>query len=98
MAKRSKNTVRQRPLTYERVVLADVRKRRRGKHHELLHGIFDDLLTLPAGSALKIPLAAVNGISLANLRSAVHREAMSREVEIETLSDADHFYLWKPAK
>jgi hypothetical protein len=82
-------------LNYDRVVLANLRRRRRGKHHDLLQGVFDDLQTLPSGSAIKIPLAELDGITLANLRSAVHRASASRGLGIETLSDEDNFYIWK---
>jgi hypothetical protein len=85
-------------LIYDRVVLGNVRRNRRGKHHDLIEGIFQDLETLPEGSAIKIPLSQVNGITLANLRSAVHRASTSRTLEIETLSDKDNFYIWKNAK
>src|SRR5579864_3716693 len=93
------NIKNQRPaLNYDRVVLANVRRNRRGKHHDLIQGIFQDLETLPAGSAIRIPLSQVDGITLANLRSAVHRASTSRSLEIETLSDEDNFYIWKDAK
>ena len=82
-------------LNYDRVNLANVRRNRRGKHHDLIQGVFQDLETLPNGSAIKIPLASVDGITLANLRSAVHRASTSRGLEIETLSDEDNFYIWK---
>src|SRR5271170_1311662 len=82
-------------LNYERVILASLRRNRRGKHHDLIQGVFQDLESLPTGSAIKIPLAEVDGITLANLRSAVHRASTSRGLEIETLSDDDNFYIWK---
>ena len=82
-------------LHYERVVLANLKRNRRGKHHDLIQGIFQDLETLPVGSAIKIPLAEADGITLANLRSAVHRASTSRDLAIETLSDDDNFYIWK---
>jgi hypothetical protein len=85
-------------LNYDRVVLASLRRNRRGKHHDLIEGVFQDLETLPSGSAIKIPLTKVDGITLANLRSAVHRASASRGLEIETLSDDDNFYIWKAAK
>src|SRR5580704_11757421 len=85
-------------LNYDRVVLANLRRNRRGKHHDLIQGIFQDLETLPAGSAIKIPLAKVDGITLANLRSAVHRASASRCLGVETLSDEDNFYIWKGEK
>jgi hypothetical protein len=82
-------------LNYDRVVLANLRRSRRGKHHDLLQGVFEDLQTLPSGSAIKIPLAELDGITLANLRSAVHRASTSRGLGIETLSDESNFYIWK---
>jgi len=82
-------------LNYDRVVLANLRRSRRGKHHDLLRGVFEDLQTLPSGSAIKIPLAELDGITLANLRSAVHRASTARGLGIETLSDEDNFYIWK---
>jgi hypothetical protein len=85
-------------LNYDRVVLANIRRNRRGKHHDLIEGIFQDLETLPVGSAIKIPLSEMDGITLANLRSAVHRASTSRSLEIETLSDENNFYIWKGAK
>ena len=45
-------------LNYDRVVLANLRRSRRGKHHDLLQGVFQDLQTLPGGSAIKIPLGS----------------------------------------
>jgi hypothetical protein len=82
-------------LNYDRVVLANLKRNRRGKHHDLIHGIFEDLESLPTGSAIKIPLAESDGITLANLRSAVHRASTSRDLAIETLSDDENFYIWK---
>jgi hypothetical protein len=93
------NIKNQKPaLNYDRVILANLRRNRRGKHHDLIEGVFQDLETLPAGSAIKIPLDQVDGITLANLRSAVHRASSSRGLEIETLSDEGNFYIWKEVK
>ena len=86
------------PLKYDRVVLADIRRSRRGKHHDLVQGIFQDLESLPAGSAMKIPLKNVDGTTLANLRSAVHRASASKGLPIQTLSDDENFYIWKESE
>jgi hypothetical protein len=98
MAKETGDRVQKRPPKYDRVILADIRRTRRGKHHDLLGGIFQDLESLPVGSAIKIPLTEVDGTTLANLRSAVHRASASRGLGIETLSDEKNFYLWKAPK
>src|SRR2546421_11504156 len=95
MARESKSKEDQAPLKYRRVRIDGLDKGRRGKHHDLIEGIFAELATAPAGSALEIPLADVGGVELANLRSAVHRAATSRGEEIETLADDNNFYVWK---
>ncbi len=98
MAKDGGGKTQKNPLKYERVVLADIRRTRRGKHHDLLGGIFQDLESLPAGAALKIPLNEVDGTTLENLRSAVHRASTSRGLGVQTLSDEENFYVWKAPK
>ena len=80
---------------YRQVNVADLRTGRRGKHHSLVQGIVEELLTLKPGSALEIPLADVGGVGLANLRSAVHRAASSNNLNIETVADEDKLYVWK---
>jgi hypothetical protein len=82
-------------LKYRRVELSSLRKGRRGKHHDIVQGILGELEGVQPGSALEIPLADVNGIGLANLRSAVHRASTSAGLSIETLADEKNFYVWK---
>jgi hypothetical protein len=98
MAKDTTNKPQKPLLKYSRVVLQDIRRSRRGKHHDLVGGIFQDLETLPEGSAIKIPLGEVDGTTLANLRSAVHRASTVRGLGIETLSDEENLYIWKTGK
>ena len=83
---------------FEQVIVADIRKGRRGKHNDLLRRVMGDLQELPEGSAIKIPLEDVNGVSLANLRSAVHRGTLSRGIAIQTMSDEENFYVWKGSR
>ncbi len=85
-------------LKYRRVEVTALDRGRRGKHHDLVQGILQELEMLSPGSAMEIPLADVGGIGLANLRSAVHRASTSRGLEIETLADDKDFYVWKKAK
>jgi hypothetical protein len=96
MPKKTNAKPQNNPSKYERVILADIRRSRRGKHRDLMAGIFQDLETLPTGSAIKVPLGEVNGTTLANLRSAVHRMSATKNLKIETLSDDTSFYIWKP--
>jgi|SRR5215471_5496568 len=80
---------------YRQVKVSALSRRRKGKHHELVIGIIDELRTTPLGAALEIPLAGVGGIGLANLRSAIHRASIAAGITIETLADKNNFYVWK---
>jgi hypothetical protein len=95
MAKEKHSNVAQSVTKYRRVEVSGLDRGRRGKHHDLVEGIVEELRTSPPGSALEIPLADVGGIGLANLRSAVHRAVTSAGIEIETLADEKNFYVWK---
>jgi hypothetical protein len=96
MASEQKAKASQPALKYRRVPVSGLDHRRRGKHYDLIEGIFAELETAPVGSALQVPLSDV-GVELANLRSAVHRAATSRAMAIETLTDEKNFYVWKIA-
>lgn len=91
---RTKKTDTPTTFKYRQVQLSSVRKGRRGKHHNLVEGILGELESVPAGSALESPLEGV-AIGLANVRSAVHRGAAARGIEIETLADEKNFYVFK---
>jgi hypothetical protein len=78
---------------YEQVPTHSVKGHRKGKHHELVQRILEDLEFLPEGSAIKIPLKSTDGVTLENLRSAVHRA--TKKLEVETSSDNENLYLWK---
>jgi hypothetical protein len=97
MPKQSKVNTPPVVLKYRRVAVRELDSGRRGKHHDLVNGILQELKMASAGSALEIPLADVGGIGLANLRSAVHRASTSEGLLIETLADEKNFYVWKRA-
>src|SRR6202161_1236551 len=89
-------TKSQRPVAkYRQVEIANLKRGRHGKHHDLVQGIVQELMTLQPGSALEIPLADVGGVGLANLRSAVHRAASSSNLNIETVADDGKLFVWK---
>ena len=79
---------------YRSVKVVNLGNRRRGKHHDLIGGIMQELRGLRGGMALVIPLTEVGGVELANLRSAVHRAASADSITIETQSDEKNFYVW----
>ncbi len=80
---------------YRQVEVSGLNRGRRGKHHDLVTGIIEELAIAPLGAALEVPLSAVGGIGLANLRSAVHRASSAAGITIETLADEKNFYVWK---
>jgi hypothetical protein len=83
------------PAKYRVVDNSLLDRSRRGKHYDLIQGVIKELKAAADGSALEIPLDAVGGVGLANLRSAVHRGATAAGLEIETLADKTNFYVWK---
>jgi hypothetical protein len=95
MAKERHPNVQRPAGKYRRVEISSLDRGRRGKHHELVQGIFAELEAAEPGMALEIPLSDVG---LANLRSAVHRGATSAGLAIETVADDKNFYVWKTAR
>jgi hypothetical protein len=98
MARNPKTGNKSPDLKYRQVRVDALDKGRRGKHHDLVQGIFHELKALAPGSAMEIPLDDVGGIGLANLRSAVHRASTTQGLEIETLADEKNFYVWRKKK
>jgi hypothetical protein len=82
------------PSKYRQVQVASLDRGRKGKHHDLVARILDELRTVKPGAALVVPLGQVGGIGLPNLRSAVHRAAAFAGVRIRTLADDTNFYVW----
>jgi len=60
--------------------------------------ILDELSTLAESEAMKVPLADIKGVSVANLRAALARATSSRGLKIATYSDGENFYLWQRTK
>jgi hypothetical protein len=55
----------------------------------------NDLEVLPPGSALKVPRHLLNGHKLVNIRSALNRATRSLQVQVNTSTDDENFYVWK---
>lgn len=72
----------------------DVPVGRDGKHKQIVSRLLGDLEQLPAGRALKIPLADLPD-SKENIRSALNRATRQRGMDVVTSSDPDHLYVWK---
>jgi hypothetical protein len=80
---------------YATMQIADLRISRRGKHHQLVSGILQQLENLANGSALIVPLDSVGEMSLPGLRSAVTRITRAHRMPIKTNSDQKNFYIWR---
>jgi hypothetical protein len=93
MAKGEKELTRH--PNYERTLISGLKKSRKGKHHDLLGKVMEDLKKSAPGYAVKIPLDSIDGVSVLNLRSAIVRSAEKARISISTSSDDENFYVWK---
>jgi hypothetical protein len=94
MTKKRPDTASPQPV-YERVPAKTLKSSRKGKHYLVVEGILKNMETLPTGSALKIPVAPLSGVTVVELRSAVMRAVKKRKISVETSSDDENFYVWK---
>jgi len=76
---------------------ADVPQGRNGKHKQIVTEILSDLDQLPAGVALKVPLAELEE-SKENVRSALNRAVHKGGRSVATASDADFLYVWNESQ
>ncbi|KAA6464860.1 hypothetical protein DYQ86_02580 [Acidobacteria bacterium AB60] len=81
-------------MNFESILQNEVPKGRDGKHKSIVSQMLSDLDQLAAGSALKIPIAALPD-SKENIRSALNRATHQRGMEIATSSDAEFLYVWR---
>ena len=91
------NSRNRRQANYETVDLEGLQKTRRGKHHDFVGGVLEDLEGLKSGSAIKIPLTDVKGVSVLKLRAALNRACAAKGIRISTSSDSENFYVWAAA-
>jgi hypothetical protein len=76
----------------EQVPLSSFKRRRRGKHFQLMEEVLKELAKLASESAVKIPLG---NYSAKDLRSAVARAAAGQSIAIASASDQNNLYVWK---
>lgn len=81
-------------LSFKSISQDDLPQGRKGKHHDIVLRLLQDIEQLKAGMALKVPLSDLPD-SKANIRSALNRACKQKGLEIETSSDDAHLYLWK---
>jgi hypothetical protein len=80
-------------MNFKTMVQSDVPQGRQGKHKKIVTQILADLDQLPAGAALKVPLAELDE-SKENVRSALNRAIHKGNRKVATASDATFLYVW----
>ncbi len=83
-------------MNFKTTLQRDVPLGRNGKHKAMVAKILSDLDQIEAGSALKIPLAAL-AEGKENVRSALNRATRKAGRNIATATDADFLYVWNEA-
>src|SRR5436305_10655602 len=67
---------------------------RKGRHHQLVADLMEDLRRLGSGSALRVPVADFAGESVAKVRAALNRATRKAGWQVTTRSDNEFFYAW----
>jgi hypothetical protein len=84
-------------MNYKTMSQVDVPQGRNGKHKQVVTKILSDLDQLPAGIALKVPLAEL-AESKENVRSALNRAINKDGRNVATASDANFLYVWNESQ
>jgi DNA helicase TIP49 (TBP-interacting protein) len=85
------------PMNFKTMSQVDVPQGRNGKHKQVVTKILSDLDQLPAGIALKVPLAEL-AESKENVRSALNRAINKGGRNVATASDANFLYVWNESQ
>ena len=85
------------PMNFKTMSQIDVPQGRNGKHKQVVTKILSDLDQLPAGVALKVPLAEL-AESKENVRSALNRAINQAGRNVTTASDANFLYVWNESQ
>lgn len=81
------------PMNFKTMAQGDVPQGRNGKHKQIVDKILSDLDQMPAGTAIKVPLADLDE-SKENVRSALNRAIHKGARKVSTASDASFLYVW----
>jgi DNA helicase TIP49 (TBP-interacting protein) len=84
-------------LNFGTMAQVDVPQGRNGKHKEIVLRVLSDLEKVPAGTALKIPLAEL-AESKEKVRSALNRAIHKTRRDVATASDEEYLYVWNKAR
>jgi hypothetical protein len=81
------------PMNFKTMAQTEVPQSRNGKHKAVITKILSDLDQLPAGAALKVPLADL-AESKEKVRSALNRAVHKGKRNVATASDTTFLYVW----
>ena len=80
-------------MNFKTMAQQDVPQGRNGKHKTIVDKILSDLDQMPAGTAIKVPLADL-AESKEKVRSALNRAIHKGGRRASTASDATFLYVW----
>jgi hypothetical protein len=80
-------------MNFKTMAQTEVPQSRNGKHKAVITKILSDLDQLPAGAALKVPLADL-AESKEKVRSALNRAVHKGKRNVATASDTTFLYVW----
>lgn len=81
---------------FESVNRSSVPQTRKGKHHQLVEQILQELAGLRGKRALKIQRAALGTSRVEHVRAALSRASAKMQLPIATKVDDQYFYVWRP--
>lgn len=93
MTLRTNKTPTKSQMNFKTMSQFDVPQGRNGKHKLIVTQILSDLDQVAAGTALKVPLAALDE-SKAKVRSALNRAVHKLGRSVATASDDEFLYVW----
>jgi hypothetical protein len=79
---------------FEAVDRREIPHDRKGKHHEIVAQIMQDVQTLKATSALRVPRSELGAVKIEHLRAALSRAAAKAGVALASRADDDFLYIW----
>jgi len=85
-------------LNFSSILRVDVPEVRKGKHKELVSRILDDLERTKEDTAVRVPLAVLEGEKMQNVRSALNRVTRAKNLNVATAADEQYLYVWRKAQ
>jgi hypothetical protein len=79
---------------FEAVDRRDIPHDRKGKHHEIVAQIMQDVQRLKSTSALRVPRSELGGVKIEHLRAALSRAAAKAGIALASRADDDFIYIW----